>query len=92
MIMANNDFRPVKAKDLKIIQYMNNYFATFDGKRLWRIEKWVAELLKMCNGKRTFSTLVKELSHITGLEEDKMEEGLKKILDELREKGFVVYL
>lgn len=90
--MVKKSFRPKKSEKLKIIQFMNEYFATFDGSKLWRIEKWVAELLKLCDGKKTFNALTKELASLTGIEERKMREGLLKILNELREKGFVEYL
>jgi hypothetical protein len=44
--------KPMKAKNLKIIDYKGTLFATFDGSAIWKIDRVAFNILKMCNGKK----------------------------------------
>jgi hypothetical protein len=84
--------RPLKSKNLKIIDYKDTYYATFDGTKYWKVEKWLFRLLKLCNGKRTVDEIAKEISKISGFPEDQIKIGLRPILEELEREKFIVYV
>jgi len=87
-----NDKKPLKAKNLKVIDYMGNYYATFDGTKIWRVEKWVVNLLKLCNGKRTIDQIAEEVSKLCGYTPEDVKVGLKPLLEELEASGFITYV
>ena len=84
--------KPLKAKNLKIIDHMGSYYATFDGTKVWRVEKWVVNLLKLCNGKRTLNQIADEISKLCGYPPEDVKVGLKPLLEELETSGFITYV
>jgi hypothetical protein len=84
--------RPVKSKHLKIIDHLGTYYATFDGSVNWKVEKWLFNLLKMCDGKRTFDQISRHISKIAEVSVESARENLKEILEELEREKFVSYV
>jgi hypothetical protein len=84
--------KPLKAKNLKIIDHLGTLYATFDGVRYWKIEKWLFRLLMMCDGKRTVDQIAEEISKISGYSVDDVKIGLRPILEELEREKFIVYV
>lgn len=82
---------PAKAKNLKIIDYLGTYYATFDGAKMWKIEKWIFKLLSMCDGKKTFDQISEEIAKISKTPVDDIKIGLKPVLEELEKSGLIVY-
>jgi hypothetical protein len=83
--------KPLKAKKLQIIDYMDTYYATFDGLKMWKIEKWLFKILMMCDGKKTFDQIAEEIARISNFNIDEIKVGLKPILEELERNGFITY-
>lgn len=84
--------KPLKAKNLKIIDYLGTYYATFDGTRYWKVEKYIFKLLMMCDGKKTFEQIAEEISRISGYSLEEIKIGLKAIFEELEREKFIVYI
>jgi hypothetical protein len=84
--------KPMKAKKLKIIDHMGTYYATFDGSKIWKVEKWIFNLLMMCNGKKTYDEIAQEIVTNFGLPFDDVRKGLIPIFEELERDGLIVNL
>jgi hypothetical protein len=84
-----NDKKPTKAKNLKIIDHMGTYYATFDGSKIWKVEKWIFKLLMMCDGKKTFDEIAEKIAKISGFSTEEIHIGLKPVFEELEKQGFV---
>ncbi len=54
--------RPLKAKHLKVIDYINTLYATIDGSSMWEIDKSSFGVLRMCDGNRTIDQIAKKRS------------------------------
>ena len=84
--------RPLKSKKLKIIDYLGTYYATFDGSRNWKVEKWLFRLLRMCDGKKTFDQIAEHISRIAEVPIEHVRQNLKEIFDELEKEKFISYI
>ncbi|MEM5773287.1 MAG: PqqD family protein [Candidatus Aenigmatarchaeota archaeon] len=84
--------RPLKAKNLKIIDHLGTYYATFDGSKMWKLEKWLVRFLMMCDGKKTFDQIAEEVAKIAGIPAEEVKTGLAPVLEELEREGFIVYI
>ncbi|MEM7825061.1 MAG: hypothetical protein QXO27_03770 [Candidatus Aenigmatarchaeota archaeon] len=84
--------KPLKTKNLKIIDYLGTYYATFDGIKMWKVEKWLFRLLMMCNGKKTFDQIAEEIAKMSGFPTDEIKIGLKPVIEELEREGFIVFV
>lgn len=84
--------KPLKAKNLKIIDHLGTYYATFDGSKMWKIEKWLFRLLMMCDGKKTFDQIAEEIAKIAGITTEEVKAGLTPVLEELEREGLIVYV
>jgi aminopeptidase-like protein len=84
--------RPLKAGNLKIIDYINNLYATFDGSSMWEIDKSTFGVLKMCDGKRTVDDIAKEIAKRIKMNADDVIITLKDILNELEKLKFITYV
>jgi hypothetical protein len=82
---------PTKAKNLKIIDYKGTCYCTFDGEKMWKIENWVVKLLMLCDGSRSFDQIAEEIVKISKFPLDDVKIGLKPVLDDLEQSGFIVY-
>lgn len=56
--------RPLRSKNLKVINYINTLYATFDGSSMWEIDKSSFGVLKMCDGKTTVDEIAKKIAKI----------------------------
>jgi hypothetical protein len=83
--------KPLKAKNLKIIDYIGTYYATFDGTKYWTVEKYIFKLLMMCNGKKTLDQIAEEIARISGFPLEEIKVGLKPIFEEFERTGFITY-
>ena len=86
-----DDRRPLKAKNLKIIDYMGTYYATFDGTKMWKVEKWLFKLLTMCDGKKNMDQISEEIAKNSNFKVEDIMVGLKPIFEEFEKNGLIVY-
>ena len=84
--------RPLKAENLKIIDYINTLYATFDGSSMWEIDKSTFGVLKMCDGNRTIDEITKEIAKKVKMNVDDVIITLKEILNELEKLKFITYV
>lgn len=84
--------KPLRSKKLKIIDHLGTYYATFDGSENWKVEKWLFNLLKMCDGKRTFDQIARHIAKIADISIAQSRSNLKEIFDELEREDFVTYV
>lgn len=84
--------RPLKDPKLKIIDYVGVLYATFDGERVWEIDKVSHEILKMCDGKKTVNEIAGVLSKQVKMDLEKVKIGLKGILNKLEGQEFIKYV
>lgn len=82
----------MKAKGLKIIDHLGTNYATFDGSRIWKLEKPIFNLLMECDGKKTVNQLCEKLAKSVNVTTEEIKIGLKPILDELERNGMIVYV
>jgi len=84
--------RPLKAENLKIIDYINTLYATFDGSSMWEIDRSSFGVLQMCDGVRTVDDIAKEIAKKIKMNVDDIMGTLKEILNELEERKFIKYV
>ena len=87
--MLREEFIPVKAKNLKVIDHLGTLYATFNGSSIWRIDKVAFGILKLCDGKKTIKQLIKEVADKIGFEPKHVKRVVLEILEELRRKRFI---
>ncbi len=87
-----DDRKPMKAKGLKIIDQLGTLYATFDGSKFWELDRLIYKLLMELDGKKTFEELVQKISEKSGVEKDKIETELAKILEDLERNRFIVWV
>jgi len=84
--------RPLKAKNLKVIDYINTLYATFDGSSMWEIDKSSFGVLKMCDGTRTVDEIAKEIAKKIKMDVNDIIVTLRDILGELEKLKFIRYV
>ena len=84
--------RPLKAKNLKVIDYINTLYATLDGSSMWQIDKSSFAVLKLCDGKKTIDDIAKEIAKKIKMNVDTVKVTLNEILNELEERKFITYV
>jgi hypothetical protein len=84
--------KPVKTKNLKIIDYMGTYYATFDGTKSWKVEKWLYRLIMMCDGKTNEDQIAEKIAKISGFNLDEIKVGLKPVFEELSKNGMITFV
>lgn len=84
--------KPLKAKNLKIIDHKGTLYATFDGVNYWKLEKYIYNLLKVCDGKRSFEEIVQNIAEKSGLSKEKIKVALRPIFGEFERDGFITYV
>ncbi|MCC5994012.1 MAG: PqqD family protein [Candidatus Aenigmarchaeota archaeon] len=84
--------RPKKIENLKIIEHVGGLYATFDGERYWRIEKWAFEILKLCDGRKSISEIARILAEELQMNWEDVLKGLKPIIEEFERVGFIKYV
>jgi len=84
--------RPLKAKNLKIIDYISSLYATFDGNSLWEIDKTTFTVLKMCDGKKTVDEIAEIIANKIDMKVEDVISTLLDILKELENLKFIDYV
>jgi len=87
-----NDKKPVKAKNLKVIDQLGTLYATFDGSAIWKIDKIAFGLLRMCDGKKTFNQISEEVATKSNLKAEDVKNAIKPIFDELTKMKFIEWV
>ncbi len=83
--------KPVKNKDLKIISYLNSYYATIDFEHLYQIDPIVVGLMKYIDGKRTYEEILEILAEKTGFGKEQLKPVLDQIFKELTDMKFIFW-
>lgn len=86
-----NEKVPVKSKNLKVINYINTLYATFDGSSMWEIDRTSYSVLRMCDGTRTVEQIAREIAKKINMKVEDVKPTLMDILRELKEHGFIKY-
>jgi len=84
--------KPVKARNLKVIDHLGTFYATFDGSSIWKIDRAAFVVLRMCDGKKTVDEIVGELARRIDYEQEDVKPVVEKILRELTEMKFVEWI
>ncbi len=84
--------RPFKAKNLKVIDYINTLYATFDGSSMWEIDKSTFSVLKMCDGKKTVDQIAGEIAEKIEMNVEDVLPTLQDILKEMEKLKFIEYV
>jgi len=84
--------KPLKAKNLKIIDHLGTLYATFDGSSLWKIDRAAFNVLRMCDGKRTVDQIVEEASKKILHEPEDVRPVVEEILESLAKPKFVEWV
>ena len=87
-----NEKKPLKSKNLKVLDHKGTLYATFDGVNYWKLEKYIYNLLKMCDGKTSFDQIVKSVAKQAGLRREDVKVALKPVFDEFEKDGFITYV
>lgn len=87
-----NEKKPLKARNLKIIDHKGTLFATFDGSKFWKLEKHISKLLIECDGKKTFDEISQKIASASGFKVEDIKIGLKPIFDEFERNGLITYV
>jgi len=84
--------KPIKSKNLKILDYKGTLYATFNGSSIWKVDKIAFGLLKMCDGKKTFDQITEEVARKSGLKVEEVRNATKPIFDELTNRKFIEWV
>ena len=87
-----NERRPLKAKNLKVIDYINTLYATLDGDSMWEIDNSSFGVLQMCDGERTVDQIAKNIAKKIKMSTEDVKITLKEILNELEGRKFITYV
>jgi uncharacterized protein Yka (UPF0111/DUF47 family) len=83
--------KPLKSKNLKIIDHIGTLYATFDGSNIWKIDKSISYIIALCDGNRTVEQIAEEISKEIEMKVDDVKSTLINILSELEKKNFIEY-
>lgn len=81
--------RPMKAKNLKVIDHLGTLYATFDGSSIWRMDKVAFGILKMCDGKKTVDRIVEEVARMINHKPEDVKPVIDNILNDLARMNFI---
>ena len=87
-----NEKRPLKSKNLKVIDHLGILYATFNGEKLWELDKIIYKLLQECDGTKTFDDIAQKVSRKSGLDIGEVKIGLKEIFEELEKAKFIEFV
>ena len=86
------DRKPLKSKRLKIMSYINSFYATFDGDKIWEMDRSAVEILKLCDGKRSVDEIAEEIARKIDMKKEEVKPTLEDILAEFEKVGFIEYV
>ncbi len=84
--------KPVKAKNLKVIDHLGTLYATFNGSSMWKLDKVAFGILRMCDGKRSVEDIVNELAKRISHKPEDVKPVVEEILNELTKMKFVEWV
>lgn len=84
--------KPVKAKNLKVIDHLGTLYATFNGSSMWKLDKVAFGILRMCDGKRTVEDIVDELAKRISHKPEDVKPVVEEILNELTKMKFIEWV
>ncbi len=84
--------KPKKNPKLKVIQHKDSLYATFDGQRLWSLDKVAYKIMELCDGKKTVGEIVEILVRKTGLPKEPLEKVVKEVLENLSKVNFIIWV
>lgn len=84
--------KPKMNENLKIIEYIGSYYATFDGERIWEIDTSTYAVLKMCDGTKTVEEIAEEIAKIIDSKKEDIIPTLQKMLEELEKNKFITFV
>jgi len=84
--------KPCKAKNLKVIDHLDTFYATFDGSNMWKMEKVSYGIWQMCDGSRTIDQLVTALAARIGHSHEDVRPVVEEILEGLTKMKFIEWI
>ena len=81
--------KPCKAKNLKVIDHLGTFYATFDGSNMWKMDKVEYGIWQMCDGSRTIDQLVTALASRIGHNHEDVRPVVEEILEGLTKMKFI---
>ncbi len=87
-----NEKRPLKVKNLKIIDHLGTLYATFNGSTIWEVDKVAYAVMKMCDGTRTLDQISEEIAKKTNLDVNDVKVTLNDIFKEMEKLKFIDYV
>ena len=87
-----NEKRPLKVKNLKIIDHLGILYATFDGSIMWEVDKVAYAILKMCDGTKSLNQIAEEVANKANVDVNDVKVTLDDIFNEMEKLKFIVYV
>jgi len=84
--------RPLKVKNLKIIDHLGILYATFDGSIMWEVDKVAYAILKMCDGTKSLNQIAEEVANKANVDVNDVKVTLDDIFNEMEKLKFIVYV
>jgi hypothetical protein len=84
--------KPIKNKNLKVIDYINTLYATVNGNSLWEIDKSTFSILRMCDGTKTVDQIANEIAQKIDMKVEDVMPTLLNILNEMERLKFIEYV
>ena len=84
--------KPLRTKNLKVIDQLGTLYATFDGSAIWKIDKVAFGILKMCDGKKSVDDIVTDVSKRALVNEKDLKPVIEEIMNELTKMKFLEWI
>ncbi|MEM5834255.1 MAG: PqqD family peptide modification chaperone [Candidatus Aenigmatarchaeota archaeon] len=84
--------KPLKAKNLKVIDHLGTLYATFNGTSMWKLDKVAFGILRMCDGKRSVEDIVNEVAKMISHKPEDVKPVIEEILKELTRMKFIEWV
>jgi hypothetical protein len=84
--------KPLKVKDLQIIDHIGTFYASILGKGIWRMDDSAYVVIKLCDGTRTIDDISEIIAKKTKLAFNDVKMTVKNIIDELDRLKFIEYV
>ena len=87
-----NGNRPMKVKNLKIIDHIGTLYGTIDGNSIWEIDKVAYGILNMCDGTKSIDDIIQIIAERTNLSPEDLRSTILDILKEMESLKFIIYV
>ena len=84
--------KPLKARNLKVIDHLGTLYATFGDFPLWKIDNVSFGVLKLCDGERTVGQISEELASIINRSPEDVRPTIEEILNDLYKMKFIEWI